>query len=427
MAESSFTQRPPVSPAPRPAGRRAPAGQARVEAHPAGRVLAHGQQPGVTPDVLRAGLDLLAGHGLHELGVVVDLQRAEALGAGVLGDQPEGRPAVATHEAAGGTRGSGHRQKSRPGRIRSGQGHTTTSSSSPHRAVEPCGTELAPPACEIRRTAVAGASSGRVPLPLWMSGTPGTVPSPPRASPRQDVAVSTRIVYTDLDGTMVGPRGSFWHTEPGSDRRPGHRLLACTAPASVGAGQRPDLRAGDRGRADLRRRRRDRRARRHRRLGRRPRHPPAARRDARGFREPDADGGHGRARHRRRAARRAPRAAGVAPPGTARTTPTPCSAAASTRSPSTRGCGAGAGWLTLKDNGAPVTSRMTLDADRCRRGSSTSCRAGSRRAPRSPGTSNAAASPPPTPSRSATASATWRWHRRSTGSGSPRTGPPSTG
>ena len=21
-----------------------------------------------------------------------------------------------------------------------------------------------------------------------------------------------RIVYTDLDGTMVGPRGSFWHT-----------------------------------------------------------------------------------------------------------------------------------------------------------------------------------------------------------------------
>jgi hydroxymethylpyrimidine pyrophosphatase-like HAD family hydrolase len=26
------------------------------------------------------------------------------------------------------------------------------------------------------------------------------------------VAVRTRIVYTDLDGTMVGPRGSFWHT-----------------------------------------------------------------------------------------------------------------------------------------------------------------------------------------------------------------------
>ena len=34
----------------------------------------------------------------------------------------------------------------------------------------------------------------------------------PAASHRQDVAVRTRIVYTDLDGTMVGPRGSFWHT-----------------------------------------------------------------------------------------------------------------------------------------------------------------------------------------------------------------------
>ncbi|MPQ99275.1 HAD hydrolase family protein [Modestobacter sp. I12A-02628] len=29
--------------------------------------------------------------------------------------------------------------------------------------------------------------------------------------------MSTRIVYTDLDGTMVGPRGSFWHT---ADRTP---------------------------------------------------------------------------------------------------------------------------------------------------------------------------------------------------------------
>jgi hypothetical protein len=28
----------------------------------------------------------------------------------------------------------------------------------------------------------------------------------------QDVPVSARVIYTDLDGTMVGPRGSFWHT-----------------------------------------------------------------------------------------------------------------------------------------------------------------------------------------------------------------------
>jgi hydroxymethylpyrimidine pyrophosphatase-like HAD family hydrolase len=25
-------------------------------------------------------------------------------------------------------------------------------------------------------------------------------------------APPARIIYTDLDGTMVGPRGSFWHT-----------------------------------------------------------------------------------------------------------------------------------------------------------------------------------------------------------------------
>ena len=45
--------------------------------------------------------------------------------------------------------------------------------------------------------------------------------------------------------------------------------------------------------------------------------------------------------------------------------PTPCSAAGSTRSPSTPGWPSAAlGWLTLKDNGAiPATSRMTLDDD----------------------------------------------------------------
>src|SRR5918994_7899761 len=33
-----------------------------------------------------------------------------------------------------------------------------------------------------------------------------------RTDPRHDGVVPTGIVYTDLDGTMVGPRGSFWHT-----------------------------------------------------------------------------------------------------------------------------------------------------------------------------------------------------------------------
>src|SRR5215213_3784698 len=64
------------------------------------------------------------------------------------------------------------------------------------------------------RTAVAGASSGRVPLPLWMSGTrrayPGGSARPGtghdgRPWTGQDGRVATRIIYTDLDGTMVGP------------------------------------------------------------------------------------------------------------------------------------------------------------------------------------------------------------------------------
>src|SRR4051794_22864862 len=70
-----------------------------------------------------------------------------------------------------------------------------------------------PAGASSRRSAVAGASSGRVPLPLWMSGTGTTVPSGRSAlTAGQDGPVTARIVYTDLDGTMVGPRGSFWHT-----------------------------------------------------------------------------------------------------------------------------------------------------------------------------------------------------------------------
>jgi hydroxymethylpyrimidine pyrophosphatase-like HAD family hydrolase len=39
--------------------------------------------------------------------------------------------------------------------------------------------------------------------------------------------VPTRIVYTDLDGTMVGPRGSFWHTAGrGLTESPADALLA---------------------------------------------------------------------------------------------------------------------------------------------------------------------------------------------------------
>lgn len=39
--------------------------------------------------------------------------------------------------------------------------------------------------------------------------------------------MTTRIVYTDLDGTMVGPRGSFWHTAQRSlTATPAEALLA---------------------------------------------------------------------------------------------------------------------------------------------------------------------------------------------------------
>src|SRR3954464_12213922 len=63
-----------------------------------------------------------------------------------------------------------------------------------------------PPANESR-AAVAGASSGRFPLPLWMSGTPSTLPSRRALVPRgHDVGVSTRIVYTDLDSTQEARR-----------------------------------------------------------------------------------------------------------------------------------------------------------------------------------------------------------------------------
>ena len=89
----------------------------------------------------------------------------------------------------------------------------------------------------------------------------------------------------------------------------------------------------------------------------------------------------------------------------------------------------GAGWLTLKDNGAiPATSRMTLDDDAAAAAGLPPDAArhlqgrGDRLGPRAP-----RPRPRPTPSRSATASATWRWRPRSAGCGSPPTARPSTG
>ncbi len=76
-------------------------GEARVEADAVGRVDADGEEGGVAPDVLRAGFDLLAGDPGERGLVVVDFEGAEALPAGVLGDQVIGGAAVATDESLG--------------------------------------------------------------------------------------------------------------------------------------------------------------------------------------------------------------------------------------------------------------------------------------------------------------------------------------
>ncbi len=46
-------------------------------------------------------------------------------------------------------------------------------------------------------------------------------------------STSVRIVYTDLDGTMVGPRGSFWHTAAGTPTTDPASALAALHRAGV--------------------------------------------------------------------------------------------------------------------------------------------------------------------------------------------------
>ena len=197
-----------------------------------------GSSAGVPPDVLRSGLDLLAGDRPHELGVVVDLQRAEALGAGVLGDQAEGGAAVAAHQAAGGTRGDrGHRRTSRPGRIRE-----RSESCDDYLLIFPApGRRAARDGIGTFRSRACAGGGCRgfigpcpsAPLDEW-NAVDCTQSAPARPPLVRMWDVTTRIVYTDLDGTMVGPRGSFWHTAgPGADRRPRRpRCSSCTAPGS---------------------------------------------------------------------------------------------------------------------------------------------------------------------------------------------------
>ena len=219
---------------------------------------------------------------LHELGVVVDLERAEALGAGVLGDQAEGRAAVAAHQAAGGVRrGRAAGRRVGLGGTGSGQSHaTTTSSSSPRRAVEPRGTELAPSAARCAGGGCRGFIGPCPSAPLDEWNAVNCTQSGGRPGAGQDVRCDRphRLHRPRRhDGRPAGL--VLAHRRPGADRRSGRRA-ARPAPRRrpVGAGQRPDVRAGDRGRPDLRRGRRHRRAGRHGRPGTPAGRAPAPRR-----------------------------------------------------------------------------------------------------------------------------------------------------
>ena len=90
LAESSLTHSGARRPSSAARARRATSGVrpgSRVTR--VGRVLAGGQQGGVAPDVLRAGLDLLPGDPRERRRVVGDLERAETLVTGVLRGERE--------------------------------------------------------------------------------------------------------------------------------------------------------------------------------------------------------------------------------------------------------------------------------------------------------------------------------------------------
>ena len=80
-------------------------GPARAEVgRPGGRVGGHGQQRRVAPDGLRSGLDLLPGHGAE---VVADLERPEALLAGIAGAELVSLGALAADKCNGWAEGTG--------------------------------------------------------------------------------------------------------------------------------------------------------------------------------------------------------------------------------------------------------------------------------------------------------------------------------
>src|SRR4051794_22166081 len=220
----------------------------------------------------------------------------------------------------------------------------------------------------LRQAAVAGASPGRVPLPLWMSGTRATVP---RSREWPGARSGWARGHADHlhrprrhDGRPAGI--VLAHRRPAADRGAGHGApRAAPGRGPAGAGQRPDARPAPRGHPAAGRRRRDRRAGGAGQLGRRPGDPDAARGDARRLRRPGAARGDDRARRRRAAVRRAPRQLEWhAPWHATHTADAMLRGRVDPLSVDAWLAAQGVGWLTLKDNGAlPVSSRMTLAPD----------------------------------------------------------------
>ena len=130
------------------------------------RVLADRQQPGVAPDRLRAGGDAGPVDPGQPVGVVADLQRAEALEAGVLGAERELGAAVAADQCRG------RAVRHLAGGTIDGCGHARPLSSSFPRAASAGGPELAP------NSPAAATRSCRA-VSRWLPGLQRAGPSAP--------------------------------------------------------------------------------------------------------------------------------------------------------------------------------------------------------------------------------------------------------
>ena len=184
-------------------------GEAGVEVGLVGHVGGDRQQRGVAPDVVRAGLDPLAqALGVAARQVVGDFERPETLLAGEDRAEREARAALAAGQRGGGAQSDGG------GVFGDGLHSHGGEALSPHlpRDESRHETDLAPSlAGSLTRAGrqrpggktgwrVAGASTGRIPLPLWMSGMAlGRNPGVCGADP--DMRRSSALFKTVTEGT----------------------------------------------------------------------------------------------------------------------------------------------------------------------------------------------------------------------------------